>query len=108
MIEQEMYEKEFHNTITSLTTASTNIKNVDKKIMTENKKEAVNHPQHYGGVDNPYEVIKIIEHYNLDFSTGNCLKYILRAGIKNKETILEDFEKALWYLNRKIKNIKNE
>ena len=25
------------------------------------KKELVNHPQHYGGKDNPYEAIKVIE-----------------------------------------------
>lgn len=65
--------------------------------------ESVNHPKHYGGADNPYEVIKIIEALNLDFHLGNTLKYIARAGIKNADTELEDLKKALWYLQRKIK-----
>lgn len=65
--------------------------------------ETVNHPSHYGGADNPYEVIKIIEALNLDFHLGNTFKYIARAGVKNADTELEDLKKALWYLQRKIK-----
>jgi hypothetical protein len=70
--------------------------------LTEPKKEMVNHPTHYGaGPDDPYEVIKIIEHYNLSFSMGNVLKYMLRAGKKDEE--LQDLKKALWYLTREVK-----
>jgi hypothetical protein len=29
------------------------------------RKEAVNHPAHYGGADNPYEAIKVIEAWKL-------------------------------------------
>ncbi len=65
------------------------------------KKEAVNHPDHYGGKDNPYEVIKIIEALNVSFHIGNVLKYILRAGKKNSKE-LEDLNKARWYLDRYI------
>lgn len=65
--------------------------------------ETVNHPVHYGGGNNPYEVIKVIEAWNLDFHLGNTLKYIARAGVKNADTELEDLKKALWYLQRKIK-----
>ena len=55
--------------------------------------EKVNHPDHYGGEDNPMEVIKIIEHYKLGFRTGNVVKYVLREGKKNG---LEDLKKARW------------
>jgi hypothetical protein len=65
------------------------------------EKEAVNHPDHYGGKDNPYEVIKIIEALNVSFHIGNVLKYILRAGKKNSKE-LEDLKKARWYLDRYI------
>lgn len=44
--------------------------------------DPVNHPAHYGGTDNPFEPIKIIEHYDLNFSLGNVIKYTLRAGKK--------------------------
>jgi hypothetical protein len=67
--------------------------------------EQVNHPQHYGGEDNPYEAIKVIEAWELDFHLGNTVKYISRAGKKDKE--LQDLNKALWYLQRRIDNLKN-
>lgn len=70
--------------------------------------EKVNHPKHYGGEDNPYEAIKIIEAVDADFHLGNVLKYILRAGKKNPECELEDLEKAQWYLQRKINNLKTK
>lgn len=72
--------------------------------MSENK-EQVEHPSHYGGADNPYEVIKIIEHYNLDFCLGNLVKYVLRAGRKDPSKEIEDLKKAAWYINRKIENL---
>ncbi len=68
----------------------------------------VNHPNHYGGETNVYEVIKIIESLNLDFHVGNALKYIVRAGKKNPEKELEDLQKAVWYIERKIKLLSNK
>ena len=62
--------------------------------------EAVDHPEHYGGGDNPYEAIKVIEAWDLGFSLGNAVKYIARAGKKKDRR--EDLEKALWYLNREL------
>ena len=62
-------------------------------------KEKVDHPDHYGGENNPYEAIKIIEAWGLDFHLGNVVKYISRAG-KKSENILEDMRKAKWYLDR--------
>ena len=67
--------------------------------------EMVNHPNHYGGEDNPYEAIKVIDAWDLSFSLGNTVKYISRAGIKNPEKELEDLKKAAWYLQRKIDNL---
>jgi hypothetical protein len=61
--------------------------------------EKVDHPDHYGGDNNPYEAIKIIEALGLDFHLGNVVKYISRAG-KKSENVLEDMRKAKWYLDR--------
>ena len=69
------------------------------------KMEMVNHPQHYGGENNTYEAIKVIEAWNLDFCLGNAVKYISRAGKKDASKELEDLNKAVWYLNRRIKQI---
>jgi hypothetical protein len=62
--------------------------------------ETVDHPDHYGGADNPYEAIKVVEAWELDFYLGNVIKYVSRAGKKGDE--LEDLKKARWYLDRKI------
>jgi len=68
------------------------------------KKEMVNHPNHYGGEDNPYEAIKVIESWDLGFNLGNAIKYISRVG--KKMNTLEDLEKASWYINREINKLK--
>jgi hypothetical protein len=60
----------------------------------------IDHPQHYGGEENPYEAIKVIEAWELDFHLGNVIKYISRAGKKGSK--IEDLKKAMWYLNRAI------
>ena len=71
------------------------------------KKEMVNNPQHYGGVDNPYEVIKVCEAWGLDNDAYlfNVVKYVARAGKKDPAKKLEDLKKALFYLDRRIKNL---
>ena len=70
--------------------------------------EMVNHPQHYGGENNTYEVIKIIEALEMDFHLGNTFKYIARAGKKETDKELQDLKKALWYLERKIQLLENK
>ena len=49
--------------------------------------EWVNGPTHYGGADNPYEVIKVCEAWGLDKDAYlfNVVKYVARAGKKNVE-----------------------
>jgi hypothetical protein len=70
------------------------------------KKEEINHPPHYGGQEDPYEHIKVAEHFGWGYHLGNATKYIWRAGLKNSETEIEDIEKAIWYLNRYIAHVR--
>tara|TARA_R110001583_G_scaffold97083_2_gene241800 strand:- start:2897 stop:3130 length:234 start_codon:yes stop_codon:yes gene_type:complete len=75
--------------------------------MKEGKRSnSVNHPSHYGGKNNTYEAIKVIDAWDLNFNLGNTIKYISRAG--KKIDIIEDLEKASWYLNRELNKLKNE
>lgn|SRR5574340_1580413 len=67
-------------------------------IIKELKEEKVNHPSHYQG--HKFEVIDIIEDFDLGFNLGNAIKYILRAG--KKELFFEDIKKAIWYLQREL------
>ena len=74
------------------------------------EREWVNHPNHYGGESNPYEFIKVAEAWGWDqdsylFTAG---RYMVRAGKKFPEKEIEDLNKAIWYLNRKIEIIKKE
>jgi hypothetical protein len=68
--------------------------------------EQVNHPNHYGGENNIYESIKVIDAWGLGFSLGNAVKYISRAGKKNPEKEIEDLEKAIFYIKHHIKTLK--
>lgn len=65
--------------------------------------DIINHPSHY--TDGKIEVIDFIEEKQLNFHRGNAIKYIARAGKKNKETEIEDLEKAAWYINREIQRL---
>lgn len=73
--------------------------------------DAVNHPSYYCG---NIEVIDFIEDKNLGYHLGNAVKYISRAGKKhedgmsNKDKMIQDLRKAVWYINRKIEILKNE
>ena len=71
--------------------------------MSENKN--VNHPSHYAE-GRKYEPIDVIEDWELGFNLGNTVKYISRAG--RKDDIVQDLEKAAWYLNREIERRKKE
>jgi hypothetical protein len=62
----------------------------------------VNHPKHYQG--NGIEVIDIIEAFELNFSLGNAIKYILRADKKGNKK--QDLEKSIWYLNNELNKFK--
>jgi len=72
------------------------------------EKEMVNHPIHYGGSENVYEAIKVIDAWDLDFCLGNTVKYISRAGKKHPDKELEDLKKALWYLQHKIDTLEKK
>lgn len=62
----------------------------------------VNHPKHYTSHPSGIECIQVTEH--MDFCIGNAIKYLWRAGGKNDE--VEDLEKAIWYIQRKIDLVK--
>lgn len=68
----------------------------DKKQDTKN--DNINSPKHYTA--GKYEVIDVIEDWDLNFRLANAIKYIARHKHKGKP--LEDLEKALWYLQREV------
>ena len=74
----------------------------------EEKKEMVNHPIHYGG-DTEYECIKVLKAWMtkdefIGFCKGNALKYLCRSG--KKDEILQEYNKAKWYIEKMIERMK--
>ena len=67
-----------------------------------NENDAVN-PAHYKAHPSGVECIQVTEHMN--FCLGNAVKYIWRAGLK--DDVVQDLEKAAWYINREIERRKN-
>ena len=81
------------------------IKDNEEKVMAKQEQEKVNHPEHYN--HGSIEAITVIEDWDLDFHLGNVVKYICRSGKKEGNEV-QDLEKALWYLQRKIKNLNSQ
>lgn len=70
------------------------------------KPDMVNHPPHYTRLTP--QPIDVIEAWGLDFHRAQVLKYISRAGAKDPTKELEDLEKAAFYLNRRINQLRNK
>lgn len=65
--------------------------------------DIINRPAHY--TDGKIETIEFIEDKKLGFCLGNAVKYISRAGKKDPTKTVEDLKKAIWYINRRIKEL---
>ena len=66
----------------------------------------VDHPDHYLK-DSGHEVIDVINSWKLNFELGNAIKYIARVGKKDSGKMMEDLEKAKWYIQHQINELKN-
>lgn len=62
-------------------------------------------PKHYNHDIQPWDAI---EAWRLDFWEGNAVKYICRAGKKEGNTAVQDYEKAITYLEECIRRAKDE
>lgn len=70
------------------------------------KQDNVNSPAHYN--TGKIEVIEFIEDQKLNYHIGNSVKYLCRAGKKDPSKLVEDLEKAIWYIKRYIEIQKPE
>ena len=72
--------------------------------MRKNLAEVIDHPSYYGGGDNPYEVIKVMEAWDPLMTYHGCLFsahcYLARAGKKPGVPVEVDVGKASWYIQR--------
>lgn len=64
--------------------------------------DVVNNPPHY--TFSKIEVLDAIEAWKLPYKLGQVVKYVARAA--HKGALLQDLEKAKFYLDREIKQLK--
>ena len=77
---------------------------LDDKPYTSNDSDLVNHPSHY--TFGRFEVIDVLEDWFPDDPLlWQVVKYLARA--KHKGNLLQDLEKAQFYLQRRIESEKN-
>ncbi|HUS37329.1 MAG TPA: DUF3310 domain-containing protein [Verrucomicrobiae bacterium] len=67
-------------------------------------RDSISHPAHYNA--GRIEVIDAIEDWQLNFHLGNVVKYVARA--ERKGHVLEDLQKARWYLDRQIQRLQKK
>ena len=60
-------------------------------------------PLHY---PQQYDVIDFVADNTLNFNEGNVIKYVVRA--RKKGTHIEDLEKAIDYLQRELKIVREQ
>jgi len=72
--------------------------------MSKEKKDIGSTPTHYK--TQTYDVIDICKWYSLNFNKGNVIKYVCRSGKKDNE--VQDLEKAIDYIKREIKFLKDK
>ena len=71
-------------------------------IAAATKSDPVKHPSHYTSHPSGVECLTIVRHMN--FSLGNAVKYIWRAGLKSKDPV-QDLEKAVFLLQDEIRRL---
>lgn len=67
---------------------------------TEPDDDPVN-PLHYASMGN-YSAVHVINKWGVNYNLGQTIKYIQRAGRKPGAPLLQDLEKARWYLDFEI------
>ena len=80
-------------------------KEYDDYYHEEKEKNAIK-PSHYKAGE--FDVIAFCQLHNINFDLGNVIKYVTRAGKKENNSELQDLNKAMEYLKRRIEFIKGE
>jgi hypothetical protein len=100
-----MLEESEKNNLEAMLLATTKPKRVKAKLLDD----PVNSPAHYtvGGIETiDYIKAKLSPEEFIGYLKGNVIKYTSRAG--KKQDTIQDLEKAQWYMNRQIKELKGE
>lgn len=72
----------------------------EKDVRTFSSEHSISHPKYY--THGTIETWDFIKDKRLDFDRGSAIKYIVRAGRKNRDTEIEDLRKAINFINHEI------
>lgn len=75
---------------------------IEEKLVNE---DAIK-PSHYKAGE--FDVIAFCQKHDLSFDVGNVIKYVTRAGKKKDNSELQDLNKAMEYLKRRIEFVKGD
>lgn len=78
---------------------------IRRTVLHDSFDETVNHPIRYNSHPSGIECIAIIEH--MPFNIGSAIKYLWRAGLKENAPTEQDFDKAIWCIQREKLRLKN-
>jgi len=80
----------------------------DINLSVEEPEDKVDHPNHY--TYGKYETIEVIEDWKLGYHIGSAIKYLSRYRHKHKSKTkqIEDLKKAVFFINRMIKVLKED
>lgn len=100
-------QKDKHNILADLIQPNGNVdgEKLMDKLESQSKKDAI-HPDYYKF--HGYDVFDIADYFGLSFPLGNGLKYLLRAGKKDKDKTIQDLEKCVECVQREIKFLKEK
>ena len=68
--------------------------------------EWVDHPAHYNQHSKGIECIDVIEEFPANLAMA--IKHLWRAGLKPGQTEDQDFDKAIWYIQRQKEKRRRE
>lgn len=83
-----------------------NMKSIGHESTEYLKDNDVIKPSHYKAGE--FDVIAFCQKHNLSFDVGNVIKYVTRAGKKKDNSELQDLNKAMEYLKRRIEFVKGD
>lgn len=92
------------NSILEISSNEQEISSNEQEISPQPVHDPVNHPSHYTSHPSGIEAIEITRH--MSFNLGNAMKYLWRNGLKDGQPAVQDLEKAVWYIQDEIKQLK--
>lgn len=68
-------------------------------------RDSPSHGGWYTAANGKFDAIDVIQQFKLGYEKGNAIEYIIRGGKKPGEPEKKDLEKAIFYLEERIRQV---